>query len=481
MKFGIKSIGAYLPYRYLSKSAISAAWGSRPAKGEKSVADVDEDSITMAVEAGLGCFRFIKRKDINGVYFVTTTAPYAEKQNSALISVACDLDDDKVFTADVTSSTRAGSNALKMALDNVKADAKSNVLVTAADVRLGFPKSAQESGYGDGAAAVVVGASEKEEGLMASVDYQTFVNEEINDYWRNSNEKFNRHAEGRFCDEAGYLAQVNKVIAKTLKETKLKMNKFAKVVVVAQNGKLLKKITAKNAIADDQLVTTYLDTVGDTGSAQALFGLVNALENAKVGEKILVVDYGNGAAATVLTVCKGIAKLKGAKQIQKYLATRAPLDSYARYLSWRGIASAEPGTPYKVQPSWAQTWREQRINLRLHGSVCNKCGAALFPINRVCDNCGSKDDYKEFSAQEDVCKLYTFSIDEFAGQSDDPVIIQAVGETKNGAHVYTLMTDFKREEVKVDMKCEFTFRRFNELGNFPNYFWKLRPLRREGK
>ena len=480
MKFGIKSIGAYLPYRYLPKSAISAAWGSKPAKGEKSVADVDEDSITMAVEAGLGCFRFVSRKDITGVYFATTTAPYAEKSNSALISVACDLDDDKVFSADVTSSTRAGTNALKMAVNQAKADEKENILVTAADVRLGYPKSAQESGYGDGAAAVVVGQADDKD-LMATVDYMGFINEEINDYWRNSNEKFNRHAEGRFCDEAGYLAQVNKVIKKALKETGLTMPDFGKVVVVSQNAKNLKKIVAKNLISEEQLVTTYLDTVGDTGSAQSLLGLVNALENAEAGQKILLVDYGNGASATVLTVCEGIEKLNGVKQIERYLAKRDALDSYARYLSWRGIASAEPGTPYKVQPSWAQTWREQRINLRLHGSVCKKCGAALFPINRVCDNCGSKDEYEEFSAQEDVCKLYTFSIDEFAGQSDDPVIIQAVAETTNGAHVYTLMTDFKRDEVAVDMECEFTFRRFNELGNFPNYFWKLRPLRREGK
>ena len=481
MYYGIKSIGAYLPYRYLPKSTIAAAWATRAAKGEKSVADVDEDSITMAVEAGLGCFRFFNRKDVNGVYFVSTTAPYAEKQNSALVSVACDLDDDKVFSADITSGTRAGTNALKMALNSVKAEPESNILVTAADVRLGYPKSAQESRYGDGAAALIVGAAQEESELIADIEYMGFVNEEINDYWRNASEKYTRHAEARFCDEAGYLGQLNKIVKKALSETNTTINDYQKVVVVGQQAKTLKKFCVKNGIYDEQLVSTLLNEVGDAGSAQALLGLVNALENASVGEKILVLDYGNGASATVLSVKDGVNKLTGKKQIDRYLSSRAPLDSYARYLSWRGIASAEPGTPYKVQPSWAQTWREQRINLRLHGSVCKKCGSALFPINRVCDCCGAKDEYEEFSAQEDICKLYTFSIDEFAGQSDDPVIIQAVAETQNGAHVYTLMTDFNREEVKVDMDCEFTFRKFNELGNFPNYFWKLRPLRRESK
>ena len=477
MKYGIKSTGAYLPYRYLPKADISKAWGGKGGKGEKSVADVDEDSITMAVEAALGCFRTTKRSDIDALYFATTTAPYAEKQNAALISVACDLLDDKVFTADVTSSTRAGTNALRLALDSVKAGSAEKALVTAAETRNGFPKSAQEAGFGDAAAAVVVAAGEAED-LLASVDFQASVNEEINDYWRNADEKFVRHAEKRFCDEEGYLLQVGLILKKVFKAG-YTAEDLQKVVIVSQgNPKLLKKLLAKNGLAEEKLVTTFTDTVGDSGAAQALLGLVNALENAEEGEKILLVDYGNGASAFVLTVQPGI-KDRPVAQIAHYLATRAPLDSYARFLSWRGIATAEPGTPYKVQPSWAQTWREQRINLRLHGSVCKKCGSALFPINRVCDCCGSKDEYEEFSAQEEIGKLYTFSIDEFAGQSDDPVIIQAVAEVSNGAHIYTLMTDFVREEVKVDMDVEFTFRRFNELGNFPNYFWKIRPVRRE--
>lgn len=106
---------------------------------------------------------------------------------------------------------------------------------------------------------------------------------------------------------------------------------------------------------------------GDTGVAQALLGLVHALEYASAGEKILVVDYGNGASAFSLTVTENISKLAGKAQIQRYLETRAELDSYARFLSWREIAGAEPGGAFKLPASTSQTWREQNINLRLHG------------------------------------------------------------------------------------------------------------------
>lgn len=476
MKLGIRAVGAYLPYRCLTRAALGAAWGGKRGKGEKSVADADEDSVTMAVEAAMGCFRFLPREEVDGLYFASTTGPYAEKLHSALVAVACDLEDGKTFTADFAAGTRAGTNALRCALDAAGAAPGRSILVTAADARNGFPKSAQESGFGDGAAAVVVGSGE---GLMAQVDHVASVNEEINDYWRNAGEPYTRHAEGRFCDEEGYLREVPLVLEKLFRETGLEAKDFSKVVLAAQNEKLQQKAAAKAGFAPGQVADTLLLHAGDTGAAQALLGLVNALEQAGPGERILLVDYGSGATAAALTVCEGVAALHARRQIPRYLERRAELDSYARFLSWRGIAPAEPGGAFKLPASTAQTWREQRVNLRLHGSVCKKCGAALYPISRVCDACGAKDDYEEFRASDHICKLYTFSVDQYAGRSDDPLIIQAVAEDPTGSHIYTIMTDFARDEVAVGMDVEFTFRRMHELGGFPNYFWKLRPLRRE--
>lgn len=475
MKTGIKSIGAYLPYHYMTRAALAVAWGGKRGNGEKSVADPDEDSVTMAVEAAMGCFRFIKREDIDALYFASTTGVYAEKSHSALISVACDLD-DLTFTTDFASSTRAGTNALKAALDSAAANNKTNTLVVASDMRNGFPKSAQESGFGDGAAAVVVGSGED---LLVEVDYFTSINEEINDYWRNAGEKFTRHAEGRFCDQEGYLLQVNKVLYKLFKETGLKASDFDRVILVAQNLKLRDKAIKKHGFTQEQTADTLLLNVGDTGAAQALLGLVNTLENSAAGDRILLVDYGNGANAAVLTVTDNISKLGGESQIVRYLEKRKELTSYAKFLSWRDIAPAEPGGAFKLPESASQTWREQNINIRLHGSICRKCGAVLFPISRVCDQCGSKDEYNEYRFSDNVCKLYTYSVDHYAGRSDDPQIIQAVAEADNGCRIYTIMADFNVDELHIGMDVEFTFRRMHNLGNFPNYYWKLRPIRRE--
>ena len=476
MKTGIKSLGTYLPYNYLPRSVLSKAWGGKGGKGEKSIADADEDSVTMAVEAAMGCFRLIPREQINALYFASTTGPYAEKSHSTLVAVACDLPDENVFTVDVAASTRAGTNALKAALDGARANPEQNILVTAADQRNGYPKSGQETNFGDGAAAVVVGSGDD---VLAEINHFTSVSEEINDYWRNAGERYTRHAEGRFCDEEGYLREIKLVWKKFQRETGSQLDDFDKVVLPGQNGKLQGKMAAKLGIPPEKLADTLLMNAGDTGAAQGLLGLANALEQASAGERILVLDYGNGANAFSVTVTDQIERLAGKGQIQHYLDTRAELDSYARFLSWREIAPAEPGGAFRLPASTAQTWREQNINLRLHGSVCKKCGAPLYPVARVCDVCGSLDDYEEVRLSDHICKLYTFSVDPYAGRSDAPLIIQAVAEDPNGCHIYTIMTNFKEEEVKVGMDLEFTFRKMHELGNFPNYFWKVRPVRRE--
>ena len=50
---GIKSYGAYLPRYLLPRQLISEAWNFPQVPGTKAIAMADEDSLTMAVEAGL--------------------------------------------------------------------------------------------------------------------------------------------------------------------------------------------------------------------------------------------------------------------------------------------------------------------------------------------------------------------------------------------------------------------------------------------
>ena len=83
---GIVSCGAYIPTYRIDRKIIGDAWGRRALKGERSLANNDEDSITMAVAAGINCLSDRPREDVDGLNFATTTAPYQEKMSAALIA-----------------------------------------------------------------------------------------------------------------------------------------------------------------------------------------------------------------------------------------------------------------------------------------------------------------------------------------------------------------------------------------------------------
>jgi hydroxymethylglutaryl-CoA synthase len=52
---GITGFGAYVPYNRLDRSHIREIFGAPVPKGEKAIANYDEDSITMGAMAALDC------------------------------------------------------------------------------------------------------------------------------------------------------------------------------------------------------------------------------------------------------------------------------------------------------------------------------------------------------------------------------------------------------------------------------------------
>ena len=75
----------------LAREKMGEAWGIPAAPGERTVANSDEDSLTMAMSAGADCMAGIDPKSVDGVYFATTTSPYHEKQCAAVIAQALDM------------------------------------------------------------------------------------------------------------------------------------------------------------------------------------------------------------------------------------------------------------------------------------------------------------------------------------------------------------------------------------------------------
>lgn len=427
----------------------------------------------MAVEAAINCMKAAPGLEVDGLYFASTNAPYVEKSTSSLIATVCDLNDE-IITNDFANSLRAGTGALRSALDAVQAGTVSkNIVVTAADCRLAYPRSDHEQLFGDGAAAVAVGSKN----VMASLEWYYSINNEIVDVWRNPRDTYVNFGEGRLIMDEGYNPCMKKAVEGVLAKSGLKPDAFKKIVLTTPDMRAYTNIAKKAGFAHEQVQEALMSQVGNCGTAQPLMLLVAALEDAAPGDLILLAAYSNGAEAFIFKVTDEIKKLQAKKTIKTQIDTKMLLPSYDKYLSYRGLVDVQPGEPFRLFPSNSVYWREQKSILRFHGSKCNQCGKSIFPMQRICYSCQSKDDFTEISCAGKTAKMFTYTIDYLGGRSDDPLVIQSVVDADDGTRFYLLMTDFQREEIAIDMEVEFTFRKIYEGANFNNYFWKCRPVR----
>ncbi|MBW1781364.1 MAG: 3-hydroxy-3-methylglutaryl CoA synthase [Deltaproteobacteria bacterium] len=473
-RVGISSFGSYIPYFRLERKVISEIWGRHSMGGERSVANNDEDAITMAVEASQNCLATQNMDGVEGLFFATTSAPYKEKMNASLIGTAVDLK-RAITTTDFAHSLRSGTGALKAAFDSIKSGSMKNIVVAASDCRNGYPRSDQEQLFGDGAAAIMVSG----QNLSAQFEGGYSISNEMMDVWRNPEDTYVRTWESRFILGEGYLNHMKEVVSGLLKKQGLDAKAISKAILPAPDIRSHKTLAKQLGFdMNTQVQDPLLSNVGHCGCAHPLLMLVNALEEAHPGDLLLLANYADGADAMLFKVTTGIEKIRHPRRIKDYLENKALLPSYARFLSYKGLVETVPGEPYRLMPSATVSWRDRRCILRCHGSRCNACGKTTFPVQRVCYHCNAKDEFDEVPLSHLKGNVFTFTLDNLAGRSDDPVVIQTIADLgKDKVRFYGMMTDCDPSEAEIGMPIDLTFRRIYDGAGMHNYFWKCRPVR----
>lgn len=470
---GISSYGAYVPMYRLSRTDIAKAWETAPMGGEKAVANYDEDSITMAVAAGLECIKDIDPKTIDGLYFATVTAPYKEKQAASIIAAALDLRKD-AFTADFAGSLKGGTTAMKTASDVVKGGGAKSILVCVADCRMGKASGDFEQSFGDGAAAFLVGDT----GVAANIVDGYSVFSGSLEVWRSDTDTYVRTWEDRFIRDAIYLDTMKEVPSALMMRHHLTPKDFNKVVFYGAIPRQ-QSDAARGAGFDvkTQVQDSLFNAVGNTGTAYVPMMLAAALEEAKAGDRILAVGYGDGADALILEVTDEIGKIRERKGVKGHVALKRMLPSYMKYVRIRQLMDIERARRPEQEPvSVAALHREQERILPLYGSRCKSCGQEQFPALRICPICHSKDEMERVRFAYKKGEIFNFILDNLAASIDPPVIVTIV-DFEGGARTQFDMTDCDPGEVKLGMKVEPTFRKLFTDRGIHNYAWKIKPVR----
>lgn len=470
---GIKGYSVYLPKHRLNRETIAAAQGGRLPKGMKSVANYDEDALSMGVNAVMPLVLQFNSSLIKELCFISTTKLYEDKLSSAIIATALSLPKQTNVT-DITNTNRALSQSFGKGMKIETADNKSDVLIVAADKQAGSVKSRVETFNGDGACAFQL--SEGKEVIANLVESETYYDDTYT-YWRSSSSSTPRQWEDRFVQQTA-LQIVEMGMTSLLEKTKLQLNEIDHIVFSAPHPKLQANFYKKvnRLLPSNEL----LENAGVFGAANGGLMLASCLENAKPAEFILFIEYGDGCHITLFETTAALENYRSPSTIKEQLERGKEGLTYLDYLRWNHLLPFDEGRrPNTVRMSVPAIKRNEQQRLTLEGSQCQSCGTPFYPKQRVCANCYEKDQMSDYSFLEKNGKIVTYAVDYLASSPAPPTIIGVV-DFAGGGRMMTELSDCEPKDVKIGKEVSFSFRHLHENDGIHSYYWKA-VLKEESK
>ena len=460
---GIVSWGAYLPYRRLDRSQITAFLGQGGGRGTRTVASYDEDATTMGVEASRLALKATDATP-DSVMFATVAAPYVDKTNATTVHAALRLP-DSVPAFDLGASVRSVAGGLRFALA-----AGGTTLLVTGDMRTGLAGSADEAAGGDAAAALLVGEGD---GVVAEYLGGASVTEEFLDRWRIPGDIRSKSWDDKFS-ELTYVGLGRQAFKEALASAGLAPADIDVLAVAAPTARIGKAMAGKLGV--ERVAPDLTDVVGATGAAQPGVLLAGMLETAEPGQVLALVVLADGAEVFFFRTTAALASFTATRPLAGQLEGGAPL-TYNRFLSWRGMIDIEPPRrPEPARPSGSAAARSTDWKFGFVGSRDTTDGTVFMPPSRVSFD-GERTDEMEPAPMADVQgTIATFTVDRMA-YSPSPPIVFAVVDFDGGGRLPIELTDTDLEEVEIGGRVEMTFRKLFTADGIHNYFWKGKLIR----
>lgn len=335
---GIVGYGAYVPRYRLPGSEISRVWTEGNSKSpvrEKSVPGLDEDTATMSVEAARNALARaqIDPRRLAAVWIGSESHPYAVKPTGTIVAEAIGAT-PATLAADWQFACKAGTEALQAAIGLVGSGMGEYALGIGMDTAQGRPGDALEYTAGAGGAAYIVGPAAE---ALAVIERTLSYVSDTTDFWRRPITHYPSHAE-RFSGDPGYFGHVIPAAQQMLAELGVGPEAYDYVVFHQPNPKFPTRALEEIGFTAAQWKTGLLvPEIGNTYAGSAMIGLSAVLDEARPGQRILMVSYGSGAGSDAfdLRVTDRIVEAQGrAPTTRDYIRRRTPID-YAQYVRLR--------------------------------------------------------------------------------------------------------------------------------------------------
>ncbi len=341
MAFGIVSYGVYIPRYRIRLNEIARVWGDGDdiAEGlrvfEKSVPDLDEDAVTIAVEAARNAISRagIDPRRIGAIYAGSESHPYAVKPTGTIVGEA--IGASSSFTAaDFEFACKAGTAAIQSCLGLVGSGLIDLGMAIGSDVSQGAPGDMLEYTAAAGGAAYIIGSRD----IAAEVEGFFSFTTDTPDFWRREGMPYPEHG-GRFTGEPAYFKHVTSAARGLMERLGTKPADYDYAVFHQPNGKFPVRVADKLGFSKKQIEPGLIvPMIGNTYSGSCMIGLAATLDIAKPDERIFVTSFGSGAGSDAfsITVKDKIEDIRcGAPSVRDYIGDAEYLD-YAVYAKHKG-------------------------------------------------------------------------------------------------------------------------------------------------
>ena len=335
---GIIGYGAYVPRYRLPNTEISRIWTGEPSPGpvkEKAVAGLDEDVITMSIEAARNAVARagIDPQLLRAVWVGSESHPYAVKPSGTIVAEAIGAG-AHIQAGDWEFACKAGTEAFVAAMGLVGSQMGDYALAIGMDTAQGKPGDALEYTAASGGAAFIIGPAED---ALATIDAHYSYVTDTPDFWRRAHQKYPEHGQ-RFTGEPAYFHHIISATSHLMDVEGLKPEDFTYAVFHQPNEKFPRRVAKQLGFMPEQINAGLLSPViGNTYAGASMVGLTAILDIAAPGDRILITSYGSGAGSDsfILTAQTSLPERReAALSTRHYINRRTEID-YATYTRFR--------------------------------------------------------------------------------------------------------------------------------------------------
>jgi hydroxymethylglutaryl-CoA synthase len=298
---GVVSYGVYIPRWRIKVEEIAKVWGHEVKHykngllvKEKSVPSIDEDTVTLSVEAARNALKrapHVNPKKIGALYVGSESHPYAVKPTATIVAEAINAT-PHLTAADIEFACKAGTAGIQACMGLVDGKYVEYGMSIGADTAQAQPTDALEYTAAAGAAAFIIG----KENVIAEIEGTYSFTQDVPDFWRRDGSAYPKHG-GRFTGEPGYYKHVITCTQELMNKLKTCPEDYDYVVFHQPNGKFPLQAAKRLGFREKALAGMVVSEIGNTYSASSLIGLAAVLDKSKAGNRIMMTSYGSGAGS----------------------------------------------------------------------------------------------------------------------------------------------------------------------------------------